>query len=69
MVLLELMSDKQTKLTELGITINPAHPRMHFHDWNDDLEENELLTPVKVSRAISRPGLTDKEQPLNISAI
>jgi len=60
MVLLELMSDKQTKLTELGITINPAHPRMHFHDWNDDLEENELLTPVKVSRAISRPGLTDK---------
>ena len=66
-VLIELMSDQQSLLREEELV--QTHARMTFSHWNDGLEPDDLLTPLRVSRAVSSPGLVDKAGLLNIMSL
>ena len=56
-VLIELMSDTMTLIDP--DTIREEKQRMTFENWNSNVESGNLLTPIRVSRSISEPGLVD----------
>ena len=58
-ILIELMSDTVTILDTETMMVDP-HQRMTFTNWNSDLETGDYITPVRVSRAISTPGMVDR---------
>lgn len=58
-VVIELMSDTISVLDTETMMEDP-HQRMTFTNWNSDLETGDYVTPVRVSRAISTPGMVDR---------
>ena len=56
-VLIELMSDTMALIDP--DTIREEKQRMTFENWNSNVESGNLLTPIRVSRSISKPGLVD----------
>ena len=58
-IVIELMSDTISVLDTETMMEDP-HQRMTFTNWNSDLEPGDYVTPVRVSRAISTPGMVDR---------
>ena len=51
------MSDTMTLIDP--DTIREEKQRMTFENWNSNVESGNLLTPIRVSRSISKSGLVD----------
>jgi len=58
-ILIELMSDTISVLDTETMMEDP-HQRMTFSQWNSDLEPDNYITPIRVSRAISTAGMVDR---------
>jgi hypothetical protein len=56
-VLIELMSDTMSLIDP--DTMKLGRQRMTFQHWNSNIESGNRLTPIRVSRAISKPDLVD----------
>jgi len=56
-ILIELMSDTITLIDP--DTMRLGRQRMTFEHWNNNIEPGDFLTPIRVSRVISKPGLVD----------
>ena len=56
-ILIELMSDTITLIDPDSMKL--GRQRMTFEHWNNQLEPGDYLTPIRVSRVISKPGLVD----------
>ena len=56
-ILIELMSDTITLIDPDNMKL--GRQRMTFEHWNNQLEPGDYLTPIRVSRVISKPGLVD----------
>jgi len=56
-VLIELMSDTMSLLDPETMTL--GRQRMTFENWNNNIESGNRLTPLRVSRSISKPELVD----------
>ena len=57
-IIIELMSDAISVLDTETMMEDP-HQRMTFNQWNSDLEPDNYITPIRVSRAISKAGMVD----------
>ena len=56
-VLIELMSDTMSLIDPETMTL--GRQRMTFENWNSNIESGNRLTPIRVSRSISKPELVD----------
>ena len=56
-VLIELMSDTMSLLDPETMAL--GRQRMTFEHWNNNIESGNRLTPIRVSRSISKPELVD----------